>query len=64
MKKLIERILIVISLIGGYGIMAAGIFALVILAGYLIIDLVIRTIEEPSIWVIRNRRESHRSGGT
>jgi len=52
MKKWIDRILIAVGLIGGYGLMAAIVFLAVIGFGYLMIELAMRTLEEPSAGII------------
>ena len=52
MKKWIERILLPISLIGGYGFMALVYFVIILAVGYLLAELLSRTLIEPSALIV------------
>lgn len=52
MKKWIERILLPIYLISGYGLMALVYLAVAWMIGYLLAELVFRTLMEPSVGIM------------
>lgn len=52
MRKWFERVVLPISMIGGYGLMAGICFLIALLFGYVLAELISRTIIEPSILVV------------
>lgn len=52
MKKCMERILLLVSLVGGFGLVAIFWCGLFLSLGYLSIQLVFKTLEDPSLLVV------------
>ena len=49
MKKWLDKIWILFTLTLGYGLVALGLFAVVLLLGYFLIQLIYLNIDEPSL---------------